>query len=123
MNVPLWAWPLVGVAGAAGAVARVVVGAAVEDRAADGFPAGTLAVNLSGTFVLGVVAGAGVASTPMLLAGTALIGSYTTFSTLIYETERLAEEGDGRPAVLNLAATLVLGLVAVAAGWLIGGTI
>ena len=121
MNVPLYAWPLIGIAGALGAVGRVLVGSIVEGRTTARFPVGTLAVNLTGSVVLGVLAGAGLAGTPMLLAGTGLIGSYTTFSTLVYETERLAEEGDGLPAVLNLAGSLVLGLAAAAAGWLIGG--
>ena len=62
------------------------------------FPWGTLAVNISGAFALGLVAGLALHGDALLLAGTSLLGSYTTFSTWMLETYRLGEEGaSGRP--------------------------
>ena len=60
---------------------RFAVDVAVSRRAGGAFPAGTLAVNLSGAVVLGLISGLALRGDARLLAGTALIGSYTTFST------------------------------------------
>jgi CrcB protein len=107
--------------GGLGALARFALDGAVSRRAAlQGFPLGTLAVNLSGAFVLGVLSGAGVGGDVLTLAGTALIGSYTTFSTWMLESQRLGE--DGQPALLwaNIAVSLLLGLGAFALGHALG---
>src|SRR5439155_4055304 len=82
-------WIGVALLGGAGAVGRLVLDAAVSERAGDAFPWGTLVVNLSGAFALGLLAGADVAGDALLLAGTALLGSYTTFSTWMLESQRL----------------------------------
>ncbi|HUZ84437.1 MAG TPA: CrcB family protein [Gaiellales bacterium] len=116
----LLAWPLIGVVGAAAAVLRVAVDTVVERRSSERLPVGTLVVNLSGTFALGLLEGAGAVGTLLLVVGTAGIGTYTTFSTVIYETERLLEEGDRLAAAANILASFGLGLLAVAAGWLLG---
>ncbi len=79
--------------GGLASMARFVVARAVPADTDAGFPVGTLAVNLSGSFVLGLLAGAGVAGDAYLLAGTAALGSYTTFSTWILDSERLARHG------------------------------
>jgi fluoride exporter len=113
-------WVVVAVLGGAGAVGRLVLDAAVSERTGDAFPWGTLAVNLSGAFLLGLLAGAGVTGDALLLAGTALLGSYTTFSTWMLETQRLTEERQHRKAVLNIAVSLVLGVAAAELGRLIG---
>jgi CrcB protein len=70
-----------------------------------------------------VLAGAGVGGDAALLAGAALLGSYTTFSTWMLESQRLAEEGDGWLALLNIALPLALGLAAAAAGWALGAAL
>jgi fluoride exporter len=114
--VSLATWVAVAALGGAGAVARFVVDGVVAERAAADLPFGTLAVNVSGAFLLGLVAGAGLSGDAALLAGTAALGSYTTFSTWMLETQRLVEEGEGGTAGLNLAVSLVAGLVAVAIG-------
>ena len=106
--------------GAAGAVARFLVDRAVSARSPGGLPWGTLVVNLTGAFALGLLAGAGAGDTVALLAGTATLGSYTTFSTWMFESHRLAEDGRGRLALLNLAVELVAGLAAATAGWALG---
>lgn len=114
-------WLGVGALGGLGSVARVLLDRVVRVRADCRFPLGTLAVNLSGTLVLGVLVGLGLHGDAYLLAGTAVIGSYTTFSTWMLESERLAEDGAWFIVAVNLAASLLLGVAAVALGRMIGG--
>ncbi len=111
---------LVVVCGGLAAIARFVVDAAVESRRLGEFPWGTLAVNLGGTFVLGLLAGLGASHGAMLVLGTATIGSYTTFSTWMLESHRPAEEGEPRLTWANLAAGLLTGLAAIALGRALG---
>jgi CrcB protein len=106
-------WLGVALLGGAGACARFLVDQAIAARA---FPLGTLAVNVSGAFLLGLLAGAGLTPDAYLLAGTATLGAYTTFSTWMFETQRAVEEGRSRVAVLNVAVSVVLGLAAAALG-------
>ena len=120
MNVAPFAWPLIGVIGAAGALLRVGIDGAVERRTSQRFPFGTLAVNLSGAAVLGLVHGLGAGGSTGLLVGTAGLGSYTTFSTLMFESERLLEEDDRVPAAANIVGSILLGLGVVALGWVAG---
>jgi CrcB protein len=117
------AWIGVAVCGAAGALARFHLDAFVQRRATSDFPLGTLAVNLTGSFLLGLLTGLDVASDTMLVLGTGFLGSYTTFSTWMLETERLAEDGESRLALANLAASLAAGLAIAAAGWAIGAVL
>jgi CrcB protein len=78
-------------------------------------------VNISGAFVLGLLAGAALHGDALLLAGTAVLGSYTTISTWMLETHRLAEEGDLMLAVVSIVASLAAGVGAAELGRLIGG--
>jgi CrcB protein len=103
----------VGVLGGIGAVARWLLDGAVTRRTAGAFPYGTLAVNLSGALLLGLVAGLALHGDALRLVGGGLLGSYTTFSTWMLETHRLAGRGRADAAVLNIAASLALGLLAV----------
>jgi CrcB protein len=111
---------LVALCGGAGAIARFAVDAAVEGEWLGEFPSGTLVVNLSGTFVLGLIVGLGASARTMEVIGTATIGSYTTFSTWMLETQRPAEAGEWWLAGTNIAAGLLLGLAAVVLGRLLG---
>ncbi|MEZ0366841.1 fluoride efflux transporter CrcB [Mycobacterium sp. pUA109] len=115
MTSPVLLWAGVMALGGVGAVLRFMVDRAVARRAARSFPFGTLTVNLSGAVLLGVISGLALSPHAALLAGTALVGSYTTFSTWMLETERLGEERQIWPAVANLVASVGLG---VAAAWL-----
>ena len=119
MSPPL----LLGIAllGGAGAVARFLLDGAVGARLGRSFPWGTLAVNLSGAFVLGVLTGAALSGDGLRLLGTGLLGAYTTFSTWLFESHRLAEDGRSVPAILNVVVSLVLGIAAVWIGRQIGG--
>jgi CrcB protein len=116
-------WVAVAALGAAGAFARFVVDAAVSSRVGRQLPFGTLAVNLTGAFVLGLLAGAVLDPGAYRLAGTALIGAYTTFSTWMLETQRLAEEGQLRSAAANLVVSVLAGLAAAAVGRAVGQTL
>ena len=119
----------VGVGGFTGAIARYVIDGVVADLTqASAFPWGTLVVNLSGAFLLGVLTTVIVdrAALPAELRGPVLIGfigAYTTFSTFMLESWRLVEAGSYGLAVMNLAGSVGLGLAAVFAGLVIGRAI
>jgi CrcB protein len=116
-------WVGVAMLGGVGAVARFAFDGAVSERTGDAFPWGTLAVNVSGSLLLGLLAGAHVAGDALLLAGTALLGSYTTFSTWMLESHRLGEDGEPDRMWLNLALSLAAGLAAAAIGRALGGVL
>ena len=116
---------LVGLGGFAGAVARWLVDGWVSERNPSAFPLGTLVVNLTGSFLLGVlfawviernVLPADVRAPVMI----GFIGAYTTFSTFMLESWRLVEDGAWALATANLVGSVVLGLVAVVAGLAVG---
>jgi fluoride exporter len=116
-------WAGVVVIGGCGAVLRFVVDGAVSARTGRSFPYGTLAVNLSGAAVLGLLTGLALSRDAALLAGTAAVGSYTTFSTWMFESQRLAEDRQVRYLFANLAVSLAAGVAAAALGWWIGATL
>jgi CrcB protein len=112
-------WLGVGLLGGVGALARFVVDGAVATRTPGDLPLGTLVVNLTGAALLGLLAGLALHGDALLLAGSALLGGYTTFSTWMFETHRLAQDGERVIAVANIVLSLALGLGAVALGrWL-----
>ena len=119
MSAPTW----IGVAlvGGVAALARFTLDLAVSDRVAGAFPVGTLAVNLSGTAVLGFVSGVALHGAALTIVAGGGLGSYTTFSTWMFESQRLGEVGDARALWLNISLSLLAGLVAVAFGHWIGG--
>jgi CrcB protein len=105
----------VGALGGLGAIGRFLLDGAVSARIAGSFPFGTLAVNLSGAFVLGLLLGVALEGNAYRELGTGLIGGYTTFSTWALESHRLGEDGELRVGALNVAVSLLLG---VTAAWL-----
>ena len=102
----------IGVFGAVGAIARFLLDGVVSARADSSFPWGTLVVNLTGAFALGFVTGK-LSGDAQLLVGTGLLGGYTTFSTWMFESHRLGEDGELRASVVNLLGSLILGILAV----------
>jgi fluoride exporter len=104
-----------------GAVARFLVDAAIQTRRLGEFPLGTFVVNVGGCFALGLLAGLHPSHRTMLVLGTAVVGSYTTFSTWMLETHRPAQDGEGGLAWQNVGLSLVAGLAAVALGRALGG--
>jgi CrcB protein len=113
-------WAAVGVLAAIGALGRVGVQQIVQRRAPVAFPVGILAVNVSGSFALGLLAGAGLSGWSLRLCGAALLGSFTTFSTWMLDFQQLVATGASRRAALNVAGSVLLGLAAVASGWAVG---
>lgn len=116
-----WAWIAVAALGGAMSIARFLLDVAVSERAGGPFPAGTLAVNLSGAVVLGVIAGAALSGSAYTIVAGGGIGSYTTFSTWMFESQRLGEGGEATLLWLNVAVSLFAGLAAVALGHWLGG--
>jgi CrcB protein len=113
-------WIAVGLLGGIGAVARFFVDGLIATRVGGDFPLGTFVVNMSGAAILGLLVGLGVSGNGLLLAGTATLGSYTTFSTWMLESQRLVEEGEFAVAGANLILSLGVGLGALALGRFIG---
>ena len=116
---------LVGVGGFFGAIARRVVDLFVSDRTGSAFPLGTFVINLSGSFLLGLLFAWATERDvlPATIRGPVMIGfigAYTTFSTWMLESWRLVEDGAWQLAAVNLAASVGLGLVAVLAGLAVG---
>jgi len=118
--VSVLVWVAVVLIGGAGSVARFLADGVVAAAAGRDFPVGTLAVNLSGAVILGLLTGLALGHDQALLAGTAAVGSYTTFSTWMLETQRLAEERQHRKALANVVLSLAAGIAAAALGRLIG---
>jgi CrcB protein len=116
---------LIAIGGAAGAVSRYLVDAFVSDRTGGAFPWGTLLINATGSFALGLLFALAIerAVLPASVRGPLMIGflgAYTTFSTLMLESWRLAEDGAVALGLANLAGSLVIGIVAVLAGLTLG---
>lgn len=111
----------VGLLGGLGTIGRFVLDGAVARRVGRGFPWGTLTVNVSGAFLLGVLVGHAGGGHALQLVGTGLLGSFTTFSTWALESHRLGEDGQLRLGVANFVLSLLLGIVAAALGRLLGG--
>ncbi|GAA2106959.1 fluoride efflux transporter CrcB [Microlunatus panaciterrae] len=115
---------LVSIAGGLGAVCRFVLDTLVRRRTSGSFPVGTVIINLSGSFLLGLVTG--LATGQLLpeswraVVGTGFLGGYTTFSTASFETVRLLERGRYRAALFNGIGVLALALLAAGAGLFVG---
>jgi fluoride exporter len=109
--------------GGLGAVFRFLFDRAVTKRVARSFPFGTLVVNLSGALLLGFLAGLALSPHLALMVGTGFVGSYTTFSTWMLETQRLGEERQVVSAFANIAVSVALGFAAAWLGQSIGAAL
>ncbi|MGI8433759.1 MAG: fluoride efflux transporter CrcB [Nocardioidaceae bacterium] len=119
MTVLVWlAVPLIG---GSGSVLRFLVDRFVARRSNRALPLGTLTVNVTGSLALNLFGRLALGPNTALLVGTAAIGSYTTFSTWVFETQRLGEERQLTVAVFNLFVSVMLGVAAAALGQTIGG--
>lgn len=115
-------WLLIGVGGAAGSMLRYAVQGWVQRLANGSFPAGTLAVNVIGCLVIGFLAAA--LTGPILIREeyrigltVGVLGGFTTFSAFGLETFHLANDGQFRLALANVALSVVLGCIAVWIGY------
>jgi CrcB protein len=115
----------VALAGGVGASVRYVVDSAIRARWRVEFPVGTLLINITGSFVLGVIAGVviahGASSRLRDIAGTGFLGGYTTFSAASVETVRLAEQRRWGECLGYAAGSLVLALLAAGVGLAVVG--
>ena len=109
-------WVGVVLLGGIGSVLRFLVDRAVARRVARPFPFGTLTVNISGAALLGLLGGLALSKDAALLAGTAFVGAYTTFSTWMLETQRLGEERQTWAAIASIVVSVVLGMAAAVVG-------
>ena len=114
----------VGAGGFLGAIGRYLVAVWVDTRYGSDFPFATLLINVSGSFVLGIIGGAfEVESLPAeirLGVAVGFIGAFTTFSTFTFETVHLVEGGNAALAFAYVAASLLIGFAAAALGHGIG---
>ena len=121
MTVAIWIGVML--LGGLGAVARFSLDRAVSRLVPRPFPAGTLVVNLTGALLLGFLAGLALSPHLAMLAGTGFVGSYTTFSTWMLETQRLSEERQVVSAFANIAVSVALGLAAAWLGQTLGAAL
>ena len=117
---------LLALAGGLGAVARFVLDGALAAGRSSRYPVGTTVINLSGSFLLGLVAGlvAGqlLPGSALLVLGTGFLGGYTTFSTAAFETVRLIEQHRVAAALLHGLGQLVVATALAALGYVLGAT-
>lgn len=115
----------IGLGGFGGAIARYAIDSIVTGRLGAGFPWGTLVVNATGSFVLGLLFVLSQERTdlPAEIRGPVLIGflgAYTTFSTFMLESWRLVDSGAWLAAAANMGGSLAVGMIALLAGLAVG---
>jgi CrcB protein len=112
----------VAIGAAVGGVARYLIGQVFAQKFGPGFPYGTLFINVTGSFLIGVVAelatsrAFGVTPLVRVFAATGILGGYTTFSTFSLDSLVLVSDGAALLAALYAAGSVALGLVAAYAG-------
>ncbi|MGI9861560.1 fluoride efflux transporter CrcB [Moorella naiadis] len=114
----------VGCGGAAGTLARFLISRWLGNRIGATWPLGTLVVNLSGAFLLGLLLALPVGKLPTGVTvglGTGFVGAYTTFSTFTYETLTMIGEGEGVRALAYSLGSVATGLFLAWLGWLAAG--
>ena len=116
---------LVGIGGAVGAIARLLLGGAVQRAMPGAFPYGTFVVNVVGCLAFGLLAGLAIGRLPLgpgarafLFVG--VLGGFTTFSSFGYESFELLRDGRGVQAATNIAGQVVLGILALWGGLVVG---
>jgi CrcB protein len=121
----------VGIGGGIGAILRYLVGAVFLQRFGPGFPWGTFFINVTGSFLIGVVAqlaltrAFGMTPTVRLFAATGVLGGYTTFSTFSLDTFTLVQDGAAPLALAYALGSVVAGFFGAYAGQVVarlGGT-
>jgi fluoride exporter len=113
-------------AGAAGAVLRVFVGSVCSTFIRSNLPVATFVINISGSLLLGWFLAITrermiISDTMRLAVGAGFVGAYTTFSTFMYESNALFENGASTKALAYLIGSLVVGLIAIRFGLWLGG--
>ncbi|MFT4050063.1 MAG: fluoride efflux transporter CrcB [Solirubrobacterales bacterium] len=106
--------------GGLGSAARFAIHRGVVRADPSDFPLGTFIVNIVGALLLGTLYGAHATSDFMEVAGIGFLGGFTTFSTWMYESERLNVDGYADGAIRNVAVSAAVGFLAVTIGVAIG---
>jgi CrcB protein len=114
--------------GALGTYARYALGRWISSQPwAEGFPYGTLVINVSGSFILGFASVVILERLRpeyqylYLLVGTGFCGGFTTFSTFEWETLKLVRDGSWWPALANVLASVLIGFAGVLLGVMLAG--
>ena len=112
---------LIGLAGSVGSILRYVVANVSGRLFGTGFPVGTFIINITGSLFLGwfmtIIRDRMIVSDTVRLAvAVGFVGAYTTFSTFVYESNSLLEDGSGIKAMVNMLGSLLVGVVAVRLG-------
>ncbi|MBS1675445.1 MAG: CrcB family protein [Actinobacteria bacterium] len=112
---------LAALAGGVGAALRYLIDRLVARLAGTRYPWGVLVINVTGSFVLGLVSGGFPGAA--FVVGAGLLGGYTTFSTAMLDTVALWRDGSSRAAAFNAVGMLILGVAAAVAGLALGAAI
>jgi CrcB protein len=114
----------IGLAGSMGAIVRYMLGRFVAERISSSFPLGTMLINISGAFLIGLIFVTAsrhlISSSVQAVLATGFLGGYTTFSTMSWEGVQLIRGGSQWTSVLYLGGTVALGLLAVVLGFGLG---
>lgn len=108
----------VAIGGFFGAILRYAISNLLRRK--NGFPLGTLVVNLLGAFLLGLLAGLGIHGSQYTLLGVGFMGAFTTFSTFMLESEQLKKTGKNKFFYVYMACSLLLGIGLLSFGLFIG---
>jgi len=115
----------IGLAGSLGALSRYLLGRFIAERAGAEFPFGTLLINVTGAFIIGLLfaltARKLLSPAWQTVLATGFLGGYTTFSTMSWEGVQLARGGSSRLSLLYFGGNLLFGLLAAALGLALGG--
>ena len=114
---------LVALGGAAGSVARYVLGRTIPRKTTRSFPWGTFAVNASGALLLGIVLSLHLPSSAALLLADGFLGAYTTFSAFMYEGFHIFRERRYLNALVYIGVSLAVGIVGFISGYALGGVL
>lgn len=113
----------VGIGGFFGAILRYIIGQFVSHKFAINFPLGTWLINLSGSFLLGILVylyvDQIVPEEIWLLVGVGFLGAYTTFSTFSVEVVRLVQDQHNKRAVVYVVTSVVFGILLASLGYFI----
>jgi len=112
---------LVAIGGFAGACSRYGINVWFAKRLqASSWPFATFVINLSGTFLLGLLVGIGSSNVSYLLLGTGFLGAYTTFSTFAVENIQLLRQRRWKPLLMYIFSSLLVGMLLAYAGYTVG---
>jgi CrcB protein len=118
---PLFAFAVVGIGGALGSMLRYAIATLSIERIGPGFPWHTVAINIVGSFLIGVIAvysqsGIGLSPYVSAFAMVGVLGGFTTFSTFSYDTVTLLSDGVPTIALAYCAGSVILGVLGAIAG-------